>query len=312
MTNKELQKKIKQFLENFTLDFDRILKELKEIMTIDFAINNCNEKMHISFEECDLLGRSGRVNGPDIYFNKTRFETLVNLKIDDTDETHLNKINDFYLLYDKKKGHSRHEKILYDFLKRYKELGVEHHFAKMGSYKTIKYGLVDTILHEDEHVFQKKYKEYLSKNKFPHDTRSALLIFTMAFNKMFYDLEEKDINLDYKRKNHIFPIEFDARYESMKQLSAIKDLYFKQDEMFAKYLVQSNIIPDDFDIEKTSQQIFADYERIYKLYEENFGDKYSSVNKFIQNNKNKLIGEFARRYNEMQEISNRNKNVNKK
>ena len=68
-------------------------------------------------------------------------------------------------------------------------------------------------------------------------------------------------------------------------------------------MIKSNIIPEDFSAEQTSAQIFADYESIYKLFTQNFGSEYEEANKYIQSNKNLIINEFIRRYNEMIDIS---------
>ncbi len=293
----------KIFLENFSLDYDWLTKELEKIMKRDFSLLGINKKMTISFDENKLFGRGGSVSKTNISFNKTRIETLLALKIDDTDAEHLKKIESFYSNYNEKTKHSIFEENLYNFIKKYKELGAEWAFEHMGSYKTIKYEMLDTILHECEHVYQDEFKNCLNTKNYPNDTRSKILIFTSLFNTMFEKLQKGGVNLNYKRENHIFPIEFDARYEALRQLSEIKNLYFKDDKDFANHLIKSNIIPKDFNAEETSKRIFDDYERIYKLYKQHFGNEYESANNFLLKSKNKIIDEFVRRYEEMQNIS---------
>ena len=76
---------------------------------------------------------------------------------------------------------------------------------------------------------------------------------------------------------------------------------------FAKYLVLSNIIPEDFDVKETTQKIIEDYNRAYKIYEVNIGDNYKNVNQFIMENKDKIKNEIARRYFVLQRIKEENK-----
>ncbi len=293
----------KDFLENFSLDYDSLTKQLEEIMKSDFSRLGIEKSMSISFDESKLFGKSGSVSKTNISFNKTRIEMLLNLKIDDTSKEHLKNVENFYNHYDEKKSHSDFEEILYEFIKKYKEIGAEWAFAHMGSYKTIKYEVLDTILHETEHVYQDEYSKFLEEKHFPEDKKSKVLIFTSLFNTIFEKLQKSGVQLSYERKNHVFPIEFDARYEALKLLSKIKNLYFKKDQDFSKHLIKSNIIPEDFSAEQTSAQIFADYESIYKLFTQNFGSEYEEANKYIQSNKNLIINEFIRRYNEMIDIS---------
>ena len=61
---------------------------------------------------------------------------LSNLKIDDLDKNHLVKIELFYKNYPFKSTHTEFEDILYDFIKKYKEVGAQRYFNIVGSYKT--------------------------------------------------------------------------------------------------------------------------------------------------------------------------------
>lgn len=300
----KLFSKVKAFLENFSLDFDKLQNDLEEILQLNFLLHNCNEKMENSFDESKLFFKSGSVSSDTISFNKSRIQALVDLKIDDLDKDHVKNINKFYNEYDKSQVHTNSQEIVYDSMKKYKEAGAERYFSQMGSYKTIKYDLLDTIFHESEHVFQRKYLKYLENNDYPTDTKSKLLIFTMFFNYLYEILRKnKNIDLNYTRENYIFPIEFDARYESFKLLNEIKTLYFENDIIFNKYIILSNIIPENFDIEKTSQQIFKDYENVYKLYIKNYSQDYKALNEFLIKNKNEIINCFIERYNEFKNIT---------
>ena len=86
-------------------------------------------------------------------------------------------------------------------------------------------------------------------------------------------------------------------------MSDIKNLYFPNNEDFSIHLIKSNLLPKNFNVEQTAVQILDDYEKVYKLYYQNFGDEFENINKFIISNKKSLIAEFGRRYNEMINIS---------
>lgn len=291
--------KSKEFLENFTLDFDVLKEKLQEIMEIIFSMHNIKKEMTVSFDESRLFGKSSSVSKINISFNKTRIKMLSNLKIDDLDENHLVKMELFYKNYPTKSVHTEFEEILYDFIKKYKEAGAQRYFDMVGSYKTIKYEILETIYHECEHVIQDNYKKFLDKKEFPKDTQSKMLIFTTLFNTIYEKLRKANIEFDYTRENYIFPIEFDARYISFKEMTDFKNLYFQDDELFERYLKKSVIIPKDFNILQTVNKIFEDYEKLYNLYIETFGEDFVFVNAYIQNNKTEIKLEFTRRYEEM-------------
>lgn len=291
--------KSKEFLENFTLDFDVLKEKLQEIMKVIFSVHNINKEMAISFDESRLFGKSGSVSKTNISVNKTRIEMLSKLKIDDLDENHLVKMELFYKNYPIKSVHTEYEDILYDFIKKYKEAGAQRYFDMVGSYKTIKYELLETIYHECEHVIQDDYKNFLDKKEFPNDTQSKVLIFTTLFNTIYEKLRKANIEFDYTRENYIFPIEFDARYISFKEMTILKNMYFQDNELFERYLKKSIIIPKDFNILQTVNKIFEDYEKLYKFYLETFGEDFVFVNDYIRENKTKIKMEFTRRYEEM-------------
>ena len=289
----------KEFLENFTLDFDVLKEKLQEIMKIIFSMHNIKKEMTVSFDESKLFGKSGSVSKTNISFNKTRIEMLSNLKIDDLDENHLVKMELFYKNYTIKSVHTEYEDILYDFIKKYKEAGAQRYFNMVGSYKTIKYEILETIYHECEHVIQDDYKKFLDKKEFPKDTQSKVLIFTTLFNTIYEKLRKANIEFDYTRENYIFPIEFDARYISFKEMTILKNMYFQDNELFERYLKKSIIIPKDFKILQTVNKIIADYDKLYKIHLETLGEDFVFVNDYIQENKAEIKLEFTRRYEEM-------------
>ena len=291
--------KSKEFLENFTLDFDVLKEKLQEIMKIIFSKHKINKVMTVSFDESKLFGKSGSVSEKNISFNKTRIEMLSKLKIDDLDENHLVKMELFYKNYPIKTFHSEYEDILYDFIKKYKEAGAQRYFNMVGSYKTIKYEILETIYHECEHIIQDDYKKFLDKKEFPSDTQSKVLIFTTLFNTLYEKLRKANIEFDYTRENYIFPIEFDARYMSFKEMTDLKNLYFQNDELLEKYLNKSIIIPKDFNILQIVNKIIEDYDRLYKIYLQTFGEEFIFVNNYIQENKTEIKLEFTQRYEEM-------------
>ena len=301
MTTK-LYQQAKNFLDDFTLDFDKLKIDLEELMRVNFSLHNCNKKMNIIFEESKLFGKSGGVSKREISFNKTRIEMLQELKIDDTAVNHLQQVEQFYNSYNENAKHSIYQQNLYEFIKKYKEIGAEWAFSHMGSYKTIKYEILGTIFHECEHIFQEEYSSFLKSKKFPSDSKSIILIFTILFNTLYEKLRKIDVKINYVRENHTFPIEFDARYESIIQLATIKEKYFPNDEYFGKYLVLSNIIPDSFNSTQGAKKIFDNYEQIYNLYAQNLGLEYQDVHEYVVKNRQLIIDLLTQRYNQMQKI----------
>ena len=293
----------KEFLENFTLDFALLKEMLEKILQTNFVLHNCKRKVSISFDESKLFGKSGSVSQEIISFNKTRIEMLQELKIDDTDPEHLKKVLSFFNEYNENEKHTSFQENLYEFMKKYTQINAQWAFSQMGSYKTIKYEILATILHECEHIFQEEYSKYLYSENFPKDTHSKVLIFTILFNTIYKKLSQKGVELNYNRENHTFPIEFDARYESMKQLAQIKEKYFLDDVNFSKFLINSNIIPKNFNSQQSSNQIFDDYQRFYNLYTENFGFEYQNVHEYIMENRQIIVNNMTQRYDKMQKIS---------
>lgn len=291
--------KSKEFLENFTLNFDVLKEKLQEIMKIIFSMHKINKEMTVSFDESRLFGKSGSVSDTNISFNKTRIEMLSTMKIDDLDEKHLTKMEDFYKNYPAKSIHTEYENILYNFIKKYKEAGAERYFNMVGSYKTIKYEILETICHECEHVVQNNYKKFLDKKEFPSNTQSKVLIFTTLFNTIYEKLRKANIEFGYIRENYIFPIEFDARYTSFKELFELKNLYFQDDELFKKYLKKSIIIPKDFNIQSTVSNIIEDFEKLYTLYIKLNDNDYHSAYQFLMYNINEIKNELEKRFREM-------------
>ena len=302
----ELLLKAKEFLDDFVLDFGVLREKLTEIGKLYLKLNNCDLQLEVSFDKSMLFGKSGSVFENYISFNKTRIETLFEMKIDCNDDCHLHNIYEFYNMYNKKEEHSICEQCLYEFMQKYISLGCERYFDKMGSYKMIKYELLDTILHENQHIVQRRHKEYLaSVDECPLDDKNLLLFFTMLFNEVYSTLKKAKVDFDYVRENYIFPIGFDARYEAMIILDKLREKYFKLDNDFETYLCESNIIPKDFDIEKTANQLFDDYLRIYEIYRCKIESGFEDANKYVLQNKNSIVAEIMKRYKKMVSIGNK-------
>ncbi len=301
---KELFVKSKDFLENFTLDFDELATKLHEIVKIIFSINKIDQDINITFDESKLFGKSGSVSDTNISFNKTRIQILETLKIDDLSKNHLKNLEIFYKNYTSKKltESTYYEDILYDFIKKYKEIGAEQYFDMIGSYKTIKYEILDTIYHESEHILQDNYKKFLYTKKIPNNKKSKVLIFTVCFNTIYEKLKKEKINFDYVRENYIFPIEFDARYTSFESMYKLYKLYFPKNVLLKKYLIKSIIIPKDFNINFNVNKIFDDYETLYNIYLDNFGKNLDLVDDYIKKYKEDIKIELIKRYKEMMKI----------
>ena len=126
-----------------------------------------------------------------------------------------------------------------------------------------------------------------------------MLIFTTLFNVIYEKLRKANLDFDYTRENYIFPIEFDARYISFKEMTILKNMYFQDDEFFEKYLKKSIIIPKDFKILQTVNKIIDDYDRLYNIYLKTFGEDFVFAHNYIQENKTEIKNELVRRYEEM-------------
>ena len=305
-----LYKKAKEFIENFKLPFDyeKLSNELTEISLLNYKLHSCDKDIKISFDESMLFGKSASVLGTSISFNKTRIETLFAFQIDDSNPEHIKKIYDFYNNYNTKENHSNYEVCLYEFIKKYIEGGYERYFSQMGNYKTIKYELLDAVFHENEHIFQEEYKKYFNcANECPKDDRNIVLFFTVFFDEIYNKLKKSNVQFDYDRENYIFPIEFDARYEAMVSINKVKQ-YFPDDKLFAEHIVKSNLIPEGFNVRETVDKIYNDYERLYKLFEKELSNGFISADQFIKHNKNIITKELERRYCEMLNIVENNRN----
>lgn len=308
--------KCKDFINEFKLplDYNEIISKIDEISKINCEKNDCNQPVTISFQDMPEFGIGARVKDGNIRFNKTRLETLIELKIDCLDENNLNKLWKFYNSFDENNDkNSIYEVSLFNFMKKYIEEGAERYFSDCGSYKLIPYELLECVFHENAHVFQREYDKYLNGDlEFPSDEKSCLLIFTEAFDMIHHKLKKNNIAFDYKRNNYIFPVEFDARYEAMIKMNELKNKYYKNDNIFSKYLVASNIVPLDLNIEKTAQEIFETFEYFYDTYKSNFGSDYDKVAEYSMMNKVVIINEMKRRYDEMLSIVNENNFNNEK
>jgi len=307
-------KKAKEFIDNFKfpIDYDNSIRKLDDISRLNCEENgSLSENVIVKFEDMPEFGVGARVKNGNIRFNKTRIETMLNLGIDCLSDSHLNWMWSFYNKFNLNEEHSIYEESLYNFMKKYIEDGAERYFDCCGSYKLISYELLECIFHENAHIFQSEYDKYLSGEfEYPNDEKSMLLIFTEAFNMIYHKLKKNNIEFEYKRNNYIFPIEFDARYEAMIKMNKLKNRYYKNDKIFSKYLVYSNIIPEDLDIVKTSEEIFETYEYLFDIYSKEIGRDYNKTNDYLQKNKERIVNIMRNRYKEMLAIVSENKQVN--
>jgi len=305
-----LYRKSKEFLDQFCIpiNFDNVKKYLIDISKLNFKLHDCNTKFDVSFNESKLFGKFASVKNNHISFNKTRLEILCKLKIDCNNKKHLERIYKFHESYTNNNTNSIHEEVLYEFMEKYIAGGYERYFSQMGSYKHIKFELLDTLFHENQHILQKDYEKYFNDiNNAPEDVKSATMIFTMFFNKIYELLKNDKKKFTYTRENYIFPIEFDARYEAMINLSNIKQMYFPKDKNFSQYIINSYIIPEGLNFEDVSKLIFSDYKRLFELHKEKANIQFKEIHKYLLKNQNIIIEELERRYLEMYMIVKLNK-----
>ena len=294
------------FIKTFTvpIDYTQLTNQLKLITQKNYSLHNIPYEPDIRFEDIATFGTCGKVlnQSKTIVFNKKRIETILNLNIDCFDEKHLDNLWAFYNSYDNSSSHNEYQKCLYDFMQKYISLNVTEYFAQMGSFKNIPFELIETLLHENQHVFQKYFWTLFLNGEVEPNEKNAIMIFTMTFTSIFNQLKNRNIETNYARQNHIFPVEFDARYTAMHILSQLQVKHFKNNTTFNQGLKNSNIIPQDFDIEATADSIFSDYLMIYEKYQELSPDDYLSEHEFICKHKETIINEIKRRYHEMLSI----------
>ncbi len=284
-----------KFLDDYKLDFELLKKQLTNIMTNYLNTKNCKRKITIDFEDCNLFGKSGSVSSNKISFNKTRLQTLVNLQIDDTSPDIIQSLELFYNSYITQSPHSIYEENLYEFIKKYKAIGAERFFSQVGSYKTIKYELLETIYHECQHILQDE--EIVDFENLI--TSAPFLAFTKVCNKIFKEIKNSNIEYERNPDNHIFPIELDARYIALKLLTELRNKYFTDDEMFKIYLAKSIILPNDIDIIISAQLVYKEYERLFNTYQSNISTQFDEINKIINNHKSKIIENIIEIYSFM-------------
>lgn len=293
----------KSFLDNFEhyLDYNEIKEALSRIASIDYEIHGCDYPLHIEFIEDERLGNMGKVDNHLIYFNSLRIETLKKLRIDCFDEGHLEKIYKFYNNYNNKKTHNKYEKCLYDFMDRYISIGAEKYFKQMGSYKNTKFELLETILHEDQHIFQSSLRRKMNDGV-DLNASNPLDVFIAVFSQIYSKLNENNIPFEYERVNYIYPIEFDARYNAMLHMQELRKNYYKNDKIMKRAIVNSNIIPEDINIKEVSEGTFDKYLYLYDIYDANFENSLDKCHKFLLKNKENIIKELIYRYKTMLDI----------
>lgn len=311
-TNKDVNKmkkfynKVKSFIENFDnlKDYNKISIQLEEICTDILKCKNINKQIKIEFEDNKALGNCATEYPDKISFNKLRCDTIMSLQLDCTDNNHLEKIYNFYNNYDEKGNHSKFEICLYNFMKKYIGFGLQDYFSQMGSHKTIKYELLETLFHEVQHVVQEDFNERYMKNNKSINLEDLILIFTMLFNNIHRSLLENNIQFDYVRENYSFPIEFDARYVALIMVENLRQKYFMNDKYFIKSILNNDILPQNVSFKELAEKIYEDFENIYNIYNINFESNYDAIISIVNKHKDEILSQLVNRYEEMNKIYN--------
>ena len=300
------------FIKGFTqpINYTKVKNDLESITQHNYDMCNIPFQPDIRFEEIDTFGTCGKVlnQGKTIVFNKKRLETLINLNIDCFDENHLNNLWNFYDSFNDSSSTSKYQKCLYAYMQKYISLNVTQYFSQMGSVKNIPFELIETLIHENQHVFQQHFWTMLLNGNIEPTKQNATMIFTMTFQSVYNQLKNNNIENDYVRENYIFPIEFDARYTTMHILYELYKKHFNGDKIFYRSIVNSNIIPDNFDIESTVDKMFDDYLMVYEKFQAISPEMHKSEHDFICSNKHTIVQELKRRYSEMLSICNKQGN----
>ena len=302
----KVYKNSKIFIENFEMlkDYSEISKHLKKIGENILKTKNIKESIKIEFEDNKAFGNCATEYPDKISFNKLRYDTIISLKLDCTSCNHLEKIYNFYNHYNENDNNTKFEICLYNFMKRYISLGLQDYFLQMGSFKTIKYELLETLFHEIQHAIQLNSNKYSVEDCESTNPKDLILIFTTLFNTIYNKLLENNIQFHYIRENHCFPIEFDARYVALIMTECLRKKYFINDKLFIKSILHNDIIPKNVSFKELSKKIYSDFESLYKIYCLNFGTNYNKMFFIVNQHKNEIISQLIDRYEEMNKIYN--------
>lgn len=312
---KKIYDKSKEFLDNFDdlKDYNDISIKLEKICLCILKNHNINKQIKVVFEDNKAFGNFATEYPNKLSFNKLRNDTIKTLKIDCTSNTHLKELYDFYNHYDENAKNSKYSICLFNFMKKYIGFGLQDYFAQMGSYKTIKYELLETLFHETQHVIQQDFNERYINNKKPINLKDIILIFTMLFNTMYHRLLDNNIQFDYVRENYYFPIEFDARYVALTMIEDLRKEYFINDNLFIQSILNNNILPKNISFKELAEKIYEDFEKIYNVYDINFESNYDTIFSIVNKHKDEIISQLINRYEEMNIIYNKLKiELNKK
>ncbi|MBE5736071.1 MAG: hypothetical protein E7356_01755 [Clostridiales bacterium] len=294
--------KSKGFIDKDTTNYNEISVLFEQICESILEKYNIKKKIKILFEDNKAFGNCATEYPDKISFNKLRYDVIKSLKIDCTKNGHLEKLYDFYNHYNENCKNSKYKVCLYNFMKKYIGFGLQDYFLQMGSYKTIKYELLETLFHESQHIVQEKYKTYIYENNMKFADEEVLLVFTMLFNEIYNRLIENNIQFNYVRQNYSFPIEFDARYVALVMSNTLRQKYFIEDILFSQSILNNDILPKDVSGEKLAESIFIDFENLYRLYKSKLGLDLESVFFTIGNYKKKIVSQLTNRYVEMKRI----------
>lgn len=216
----------------------------------------------------------------------------------------MKKLYEFYNHYDENTNNSKYSICLYNFIKKYISLELQDYFVQMGSYKTIKYELLETLFHEVQHVVQLDFNERYINNNVSTNYNDIIFIFTMLFNTMYRRLLDNNIQSDYVRENYYFPIEIDARYVALIMINNLRRQYFTNDKLFIKSILNNDILPKNVSFRELAEKIYVDFENIYKIYNINFESNYDTIFSIVNKHKDQIISQLVNRYEEMNKIYN--------
>lgn len=303
---KNIYDKSKEFLDDFNdlKDYSEISKKLEQICLCLLEKQNISKQIKIVFEDNKAFGNFATEYPDKLSFNKLRYDTIKTLQIDCTKNSHLEELYDFYNHYDENINNSKYSLCLYNFMKKYIDFGLQDYFIQMGSYRLIKYELLETLFHETQHIIQQDFNErYVNKNE-PINLKDIILIFTVLFNIIYHSLLDNNIQFDYVRENYYFPIEFDARYVALIMIENLRQKHYMNDKLFIKSILNNNILPQNVSFEKLAEKIYEDFKNIYKIYNQKFGTNYDTLFSIVNKYKGEIISQLVNRYEEMTKIYN--------
>lgn len=265
------------------LNYRTLLADLNRFASEIVAQNDYNFRVNASYLKHESVLMFGKVYTKDgrIEINLNRIKAISELKLDSFDKNFKNFIDTFPEKYEK--GEFRKTdaaKCLYFSIKN-RPLNFIY---ELGSYKTLKYDLLSTIIHEIQHMVQYSYEiKNFSCRTFSDD--ELYYSFLILFDEL-----SKQIN-QFTDDNFYRPIELNARVTT----AAVLNDYIKTNKIKDKYFTKT-IFNSLLYKPVTTEDYIAKIKENFEIIQKNSNHKPELLS-LIKNNwdiiQNRLSSEFT-------------------